>query len=98
VRTETLLITARANAVRPPHEVAFASAYYVWSLGEREPVAIDRPSSPLFRAECAHCHSGPTGAGEWVPADEVGTDPDAGSRDSASSSVRREGKRRPKPC
>jgi hypothetical protein len=48
VRTETLLITARENVVRPPREVAFALAYYVWSMGTREAPPEWAPSA-LFR-------------------------------------------------
>jgi hypothetical protein len=72
VRTETLLITARADAVRPPREIAFAIAYYVWSLGAQRPPAP--PPSPTFSAACGGCHSGPTGAGDLVADIEVGTD------------------------
>jgi len=73
VRTEALLITARDDVVRPPREVAFALAYYVWSLGEREPSPPSSPS-PLFGARCGRCHSGETGAGGLISAAQVGTD------------------------
>ncbi len=71
VRTETLLITARENIVRPPREIAFALAYYVWALGQgaRAPAP-----SALFREQCGHCHSGATGAGELVSVNKLGTD------------------------
>lgn len=78
VRTETLLITARDGVVRPPREIAFALAYYVWSLGQlvNEPLPRLEGSEPsaLFRKECGHCHSGATGAGELVAVGRVGTD------------------------
>jgi hypothetical protein len=73
VRTETLLITARENVVRPPREVAFALAYYVWSLGDGRPSRELTPSA-LFRTSCGRCHSGSTGAGGIISAAEVGTD------------------------
>ena len=73
VRTETLLITARENLVRPPREVAFALAYYVWSLGKPEPSARPVPST-LFRQRCSRCHADATGAGGLISALEVGTD------------------------
>jgi hypothetical protein len=76
VRTETLLITARENLVRPPREVAFALAYYVWSLGKPEPLPRPAPSA-LFRQRCGHCHSEATGAGGLISVLEVGTDPAA---------------------
>jgi hypothetical protein len=75
VRTETLLITARADVVRPPREVAFAIAYYVWSLGAPRPAASPAPApSATFAAACGGCHSGATGAGDLVTDVEVGTD------------------------
>ncbi len=72
VRTETLLITARENLVRPPRELAFALAYYVWRLGERGAPAPE--PSVLFRDSCGRCHSGSTGAGGLVPVAELGID------------------------
>lgn len=72
VRTETLLITARADVVRPPREVAFAIAFYVWSLGAQRSAAP--PPSATFAATCGGCHAGPTGAGDVVADAEVGTD------------------------
>jgi hypothetical protein len=72
LRTETLLVTARENNVRPPRELAFALAYYVWSMGKGEG-AVATPSA-LFRKNCGRCHSGETGAGGLVPASVVGTD------------------------
>jgi hypothetical protein len=72
VRTETLLITARADVVRPPREVAFAIAFYVWSLGAQRTPAP--PPSATFAATCGGCHAGPTGAGDVVVDVEVGTD------------------------
>jgi hypothetical protein len=80
VRTETLLISARANRVRPPREIAWAIAYYVWSLGERDGVAP--APSPLFAEHCGHCHASATGAGDLVSAGDLGID-DAATRSSA---------------
>jgi len=73
VRTETLLITARDNLVRPPRELAFALAYYVWWLGKPERSPEPSPSA-LFREHCGRCHSGATGAGSIVSAAELGID------------------------
>ncbi|HKO91195.1 MAG TPA: hypothetical protein VJU61_08585 [Polyangiaceae bacterium] len=73
VRTETLLITARDALVRPPREIAFALAYYVWWLGERSPGPEPAPSA-LFHENCGRCHSGATGAGSIVSAAELGID------------------------
>lgn len=73
VRTETLLVTARAEAVRPPRELAFALAYYVWSLGGEEPTPPRR--SRVFHDYCERCHFDASGAGDIVSALVVGTDP-----------------------
>ena len=73
VRTETLLITARAEAVRPPREIAFALAYYVWSLGGDTAPTTEVPSR-AFREHCGSCHFDPTGAGDVVPLAVVGID------------------------
>ncbi|MET0413230.1 MAG: hypothetical protein ABW217_18130, partial [Polyangiaceae bacterium] len=73
VRTETLLVTARAEAVRPPRELAFALAYYVWSLGGDEPTPARR--SRVFHDYCERCHFDATGAGDIVSSLVVGTDP-----------------------
>jgi hypothetical protein len=75
LRTETLLITSRDNLVRPPREIAFALAYYVWSMGKSsEDVPAAPAPSALFRDNCGRCHSGLTGAGGLVAAAVVGTD------------------------
>lgn len=73
VRTETLLVTARAEAVRPPRQLAFALAYYVWSLAGDEPAAA--PRSRVFHDYCERCHFDASGAGDVVSALVIGTDP-----------------------
>ena len=79
VRIETLLIAASASTVRPPHQVAFALALYVWSLGDdtREQVSVLRRGAELFAQNCAQGHAGATGAGDLAQADVIGTDPAA---------------------
>jgi hypothetical protein len=72
VRTETLLVTARAESVRPPRELAFALAYYVWSLGDRPPAPA--PRSRVFHDYCQRCHFDESGAGDVVSALTIGTD------------------------
>lgn len=84
VRIDTLVITNNHAAVRPPREVAFALAAYIWSLGEdaaRHAPGLTRASeteptgSAVFKARCAACHQGEWGAGEWAPVTAVGTEP-----------------------
>lgn len=84
VRVETLLITNNHNAVRPPREVAFALAVYIWSLGEEAArrasglslAGVDEQrGAAIFDARCASCHQGEWGEGEWAAVDAVGTEP-----------------------
>jgi mono/diheme cytochrome c family protein len=78
VRIETLLITATSAGVRPPREIAFALALYVHELGAAERTATPTPlGAAVFQRECAGCHEDETGAGEIVPVELVGTEPEA---------------------
>lgn len=79
IRQETQLLHANRELARPPRELAWALAMYVYSLAPppRDPAARDEAASAgeaLFRNSCARCHSGPTGAGDPIPAERVGTD------------------------
>jgi hypothetical protein len=55
-------------------------ALYIQSLGRLDAPSRpgsgepDDPGAALFAKHCARCHSGSTGAGEWVSIDQVGTD------------------------
>jgi mono/diheme cytochrome c family protein len=79
VRIETLIITSHGQAVRPPREVAFALAYYLWSLGggaEREQslAGDERDGQTLFEEQCSRCHHADgTTAGTAEPV-LIGTD------------------------
>ena len=76
IRQETQLLHANRELARPPRELAWALAMYVYSLDPppREPVADAAVGKALFERSCARCHSGPSGAGEPIPAERVGTD------------------------
>ncbi|MFO7564852.1 MAG: hypothetical protein R6X02_19565 [Enhygromyxa sp.] len=76
IRQETQLLHANRELARPPRELAWALAMYVYSLEPppREPVAAAPEGEALFERSCARCHSGPTGAGEPILAARVGTD------------------------
>jgi cytochrome c5 len=76
IRQETQLLHANREQARPPRELAWALAMYVYSLAPppREPVAAAPAGAALFRQTCARCHSGPTGAGDPIAAERVGTD------------------------
>lgn len=82
LRLETLLITSVQQARRPPREVAFALALYVWRMGEGGApgdAASEPEGARQFERHCASCH----GADGEVPTPrvriaDVGTDPAVG--------------------
>jgi cytochrome c2 len=76
VRIDTLLITNGSALARPPRQLAFALAYYIEQLGSgsRGPRNEGR-GAELFEVECQRCHDRSDGAGDWVSAETVGTDP-----------------------
>lgn len=81
IRQETQLLHANALRVRPPRELAWALAMYLYSL-EPPPVrvaggetaAIARGAA-LFEEECRSCHATSVHGGDLVPVAKVGTDP-----------------------
>ena len=82
IRIETLLITSSRAAVRPPREVAFALALYLWRMGEvghAGDAGAEPRGAELFERRCASCHgadgSTPTAR---VTIDRIGTDPAVG--------------------
>ncbi len=76
VRVETLLITGRRQAFRPPREIAFALTWYLWGLADSlpEPPA-EHPGRVVFEATCAGCHAGEEMAGAEADIELVGTNP-----------------------
>ncbi len=85
VRCETLFITARAEARRPPRALAWALAVYLRSLPAPPPLeeagpAAARGEAVFEEAGCADCHAPPLFTSDReVAVDEIGTDPGAGS-------------------
>jgi mono/diheme cytochrome c family protein len=80
IRQETQILQANRERTRPPRELAWALAMYVYSLPPppREPVPHDdrtRAGARAFAQRCASCHAHSTGGGTPVPAERVGTDP-----------------------
>lgn len=80
IRQETQILQANRERTRPPRELAWALAMYVYSLEPppREPAAHDdrtRAGAKTFERRCASCHAHPSGGGLPVPAERVGTDP-----------------------
>lgn len=74
VRIETLMITSRRQRMRPPRKLAFAIAWYLWSLSDElsEP-DWEHPGAPLFQANCAGCHQGDRLVGDRVALEAIGT-------------------------
>jgi cytochrome c5 len=79
IRQETQILHANRERTRPPRELAWALAMYVYALAppERAQAAIDPAAArgrELFARHCGRCHEGASLGGAPVPADEVGTD------------------------
>jgi cytochrome c5 len=79
IRQETQILHANRERTRPPRDLAWALAMFIYSL---EAPAKAKGAEPavargegIFRRDCAACHSGPTFAGAPIPAGEIGTDP-----------------------
>jgi mono/diheme cytochrome c family protein len=81
IRQETQLLTSNHQTVRPPRELAFALAMFLYSLEPPPPSAAPRGDAAsahrgraLFDRRCASCHSNPAGGGDPVSVDRVDTD------------------------
>ena len=77
IRQETQLLHANGLRIRPPRELAWALAMYLYAL-EPPPIAT-RVSNPrgatLFDAHCRRCHANEIHGGDPMPVEQVGTDP-----------------------
>lgn len=83
VRVDTLIITSHSQRQRPPRQLSFAIAYYLWSLGappetQRALTEQERRGQQLFMANCAACHHEDGSVGEPIPLEVIGTDPAVG--------------------
>ena len=75
VRLETAVIINSRQAVRPPRELAFALAHYLWGLGDTLPaLPADGAGAAVFARECGRCHLPPGLAGPPVALAAVATD------------------------
>lgn len=80
IRQETQILHANGERTRPPRELAWALALYLYSLtpparpAPEQTAAIDRGQA-TFRRDCSHCHSDPGGGGPPIAAADIGTDP-----------------------
>tara|TARA_R110002096_G_scaffold42143_4_gene113619 strand:+ start:37081 stop:38433 length:1353 start_codon:yes stop_codon:yes gene_type:complete len=81
IRQETQLLHANQERVRPPRELAWALALYVYSLTpptkatEAPQTAETKRGHALFAEHCEHCHRDKNYGGLLVAAASVGTDP-----------------------
>ena len=77
IRIESLIITSKDQALRPPRIVALAMAVFLWSLGDTlsplpPSTSVGASCSP---EHCSECHAGPDLGGGPVSLAMVGTDP-----------------------
>ncbi len=77
IRIETLIITSKDQALRPPRILALAMAEFLWSLGDTlSPLPpATSAGAQVFSEHCSECHSGPDLGGGPVSLALVGTDP-----------------------
>ena len=80
IRQETQILHANRERTRPPRELAWALAMYVYAL--EPPVSAAAPDDArmvrgarLFDKHCRRCHGNPVLGGAPVRAETVGTDP-----------------------
>lgn len=79
IRQETQLLHSNHERVRPPRELAWALAVYLYGLGAPprptgDPALAARGAA-IVDEQCRECHSNPAGGGPLVTAARVGTDP-----------------------
>jgi hypothetical protein len=80
IRQDTQLTHSNHQRIRPPRELAWALAMYLYSL-EPPPrpakgsLAQIVQGAGVFAAGCATCHDNPAYAGRPIPHQRVGTDP-----------------------
>ena len=79
IRQETQILHANQERVRPPRELAWALAMYIYSLSPPPRVhvaasAIVDRGHRLFSEHCLHCHSDESYGGLPISAAKVGTD------------------------
>ncbi len=76
IRQETQLIDSNHQKIRPPRELAWALAMFVYSLS---PAPSTAPAAPqgkvVFDAHCKRCHSNAAYGGAPISATTIGTDP-----------------------
>ena len=79
IRQETQLLTSNHQTVRPPRELAFALAVFLYSLVPPPVAAPDDPAAAargkrIFQRQCVSCHSNGAGGGGLVSAESLDVD------------------------
>lgn len=81
IRQETQILHANQERTRPPREVAWAMAMYLYSLTPppRDEVVVDAAQAErgatVFDRHCQRCHDNAAYGGEPIAASTVGVDP-----------------------
>ncbi|MGE0402900.1 MAG: c-type cytochrome [Kofleriaceae bacterium] len=76
IRQETQLTDSNHARVRPPRELAWALAMYIYSLKPpAKPAVAQTKGAALFAENCARCHANAAYGGNTVSATSIGTDP-----------------------
>ncbi len=75
IRQETQLTDSNHARVRPPRELAWALAMFVYSLSPRSVAAAAPHGADLFAEHCANCHANAAYGGKLIDAKAIGTDP-----------------------
>lgn len=74
IRQETQLLHANQSRARPPRELSWALAMFLYSL-EPEPIPSSTRGRDVFERHCDGCHDNAAYGGDVVDAAFVGTDP-----------------------
>ena len=81
IRQDTQLTHANHQRIRPPRELAWALAMFLYSLEQPSEAPrgtwgqIARGAGVFAAAGCRGCHNNPAYAGRALPANRIGTDP-----------------------
>ena len=75
IRQETQLTDSNHTLVRPPRELAWALAMYVYSLSPAaRPGEVASRGAAVFREHCGDCHANAGYGGRVIAAESIGTD------------------------
>ena len=78
IRQETQILHANRERTRPPRELAYALALFLYSLEPppaAPPTAAAGRGAAIFRRDCEGCHADAVGSGPPIAFADIGTDP-----------------------